>query len=214
LPWTVGDAFLSTVGDCRRGLSFLMRCSRPRGRRFISIGSARAWLRRATPRPPGRASEGAWMRVPLGPREARRCLGERAVGTRLVGRGGPASLYLGCAWSALGLRLSLAATRGRARRERNDISHLKGLDHFTDLVYGGDRNHQDPSMRSKAPAPPKAKTSRPSVVRASISFPAEVYGTLAQIAKQKKVSVAWVVRDAAEGYLAERWRSFRSGGVA
>jgi len=69
-------------------------------------------------------------------------------------------------------------------------------------------------MKSKTTALSKAKPSRPSVVRASISFPAEVYGTLAQMAKQKKVSVAWVVRDAAERYLAERWPLFRSGGVA
>lgn len=39
-------------------------------------------------------------------------------------------------------------------------------------------------------------------VRASISFPPSLYGTLAEIAKQKKVSLAWVVRDAAEKYVA------------
>jgi metal-responsive CopG/Arc/MetJ family transcriptional regulator len=35
-------------------------------------------------------------------------------------------------------------------------------------------------------------------VRASISFPSDLYETLDEIAKQKKVSLAWVVRDAAE----------------
>ena len=35
-------------------------------------------------------------------------------------------------------------------------------------------------------------------VRASISFPPDLYETLEDIAKQKKVSLAWVVRDAAE----------------
>jgi metal-responsive CopG/Arc/MetJ family transcriptional regulator len=38
-------------------------------------------------------------------------------------------------------------------------------------------------------------------IRASISFPAALYETLEVIAKQKKVSMAWVVRDAAERYV-------------
>ena len=40
-------------------------------------------------------------------------------------------------------------------------------------------------------------------VRASISFPPALYGTLEGLAKAKKVSLAWVVRDAAERYVAE-----------
>jgi metal-responsive CopG/Arc/MetJ family transcriptional regulator len=39
-------------------------------------------------------------------------------------------------------------------------------------------------------------------VRASISFPPALYETLEDIAKQKKVSLAWVVRDATERYVA------------
>jgi len=39
-------------------------------------------------------------------------------------------------------------------------------------------------------------------VRASISFPPDLYDALEQIAQQKKVSLAWVVRDAAEKYVA------------
>ena len=35
-------------------------------------------------------------------------------------------------------------------------------------------------------------------VRVSVSLPPEIYSTLQDIAKQKKVSVAWVIRDAAE----------------
>jgi hypothetical protein len=46
------------------------------------------------------------------------------------------------------------------------------------------------------------KSQRTSLVRASISFPPGLYGTLEKIAKQKKVSLAWVVRDAAERYVA------------
>jgi predicted DNA-binding protein len=41
-------------------------------------------------------------------------------------------------------------------------------------------------------------------VRASISFPPEVYETLETIAKEKKVSLAWVVREAAERYIADK----------
>ena len=39
------------------------------------------------------------------------------------------------------------------------------------------------------------------LVRASISFPPDLYQTLEDIARQKKVSLAWVVRDAAEKYV-------------
>ena len=48
------------------------------------------------------------------------------------------------------------------------------------------------------------KTKTASLVRASISFPPELYETLEEIANQKKVSLAWVVRDAAEKYVADR----------
>ena len=41
-------------------------------------------------------------------------------------------------------------------------------------------------------------------VRASISFPPHLYETLETIAKEKKVSLAWVVRDAAEMYVEHR----------
>jgi len=45
-------------------------------------------------------------------------------------------------------------------------------------------------------------------VRASVSFPPELYRTLEGIAKQKKVSLAWVVREAAEKYIADKWPLF------
>ncbi len=41
-------------------------------------------------------------------------------------------------------------------------------------------------------------------VRALISFPPDIYQTLEEIAAQKKVSLAWVVRDAEEQYIAEK----------
>ncbi len=49
-------------------------------------------------------------------------------------------------------------------------------------------------------------------VRATISFPPEIYETLEAIAKQKKVSLAWVVREAAEQYIGEKWPLFRKPG--
>jgi hypothetical protein len=45
-------------------------------------------------------------------------------------------------------------------------------------------------------------------VRASISFPAERYEVLEEIARQKKVSLAWVVREAVENYIADKWPLF------
>ena len=49
---------------------------------------------------------------------------------------------------------------------------------------------------------------KPRATRASATLPAELYVTLQEIAKQKKVSVAWVIRDAAEKYIAEQWPLF------
>ncbi len=44
--------------------------------------------------------------------------------------------------------------------------------------------------------------------RASISFPPKIYKTLDEIAKKKKVSLAWIVREAAEKYIADMWPLF------
>ena len=52
-------------------------------------------------------------------------------------------------------------------------------------------------------------TAQPAAVRATISFPAEIYQTLEAIARQKKVSLAWVVRDATERYVADQWPLFK-----
>lgn len=43
------------------------------------------------------------------------------------------------------------------------------------------------------------------VTRASVSFPTDVYAEVERIANAKKVSVAWVVREATERYVAEQW---------
>jgi metal-responsive CopG/Arc/MetJ family transcriptional regulator len=39
-------------------------------------------------------------------------------------------------------------------------------------------------------------------VRASVSFPSDLYESLEEIARNKKVSLAWVIREAAERYAA------------
>lgn len=44
--------------------------------------------------------------------------------------------------------------------------------------------------------------------RASVSFPVELYQTLEHLAKEKKVSVAWIVREAAEKYVADQYPLF------
>jgi metal-responsive CopG/Arc/MetJ family transcriptional regulator len=51
-----------------------------------------------------------------------------------------------------------------------------------------------------------------SSVRATISFPSDIYATLDEIAKQKKVSLAWVVREATEKYLADKWPLLKGQG--
>jgi predicted DNA-binding ribbon-helix-helix protein len=62
----------------------------------------------------------------------------------------------------------------------------------------------------------KAKSMKPgnsaSTVRATITFPTELHTTLEEIAKQRKVSLAWVVREATEQYLAEKWPLLRGQG--
>ncbi|MEO8206575.1 MAG: CopG family transcriptional regulator [Chthoniobacterales bacterium] len=54
--------------------------------------------------------------------------------------------------------------------------------------------------------PPKAL-----LVRASISFPSALYQNLETLAKRKKVSLAWVVREAAERYVAEEILNIQEG---
>lgn len=56
---------------------------------------------------------------------------------------------------------------------------------------------------SSPPRKPVDETSS-AVTRASVTFPTSLYQSLEEIARLKKVSVAWVVRDAAERYVAEQ----------
>lgn len=61
-------------------------------------------------------------------------------------------------------------------------------------------------MKARKASGEKAKLP---AIRATISFPPQVYETLEVIAKDKKVSLAWVVREAAENYIAEKWPLFQ-----
>jgi hypothetical protein len=56
-------------------------------------------------------------------------------------------------------------------------------------------------MKKKNGERRSVKAKNTSLIRASISFPPDLYKSLEGIAKEKKVSLAWVVRDAAEKYL-------------
>jgi len=67
-------------------------------------------------------------------------------------------------------------------------------------------------MKTKEGARRKEKVQSNAAVRASISFPPDVYEVLEGIAKEKKVSLAWVVREAAEQYLAQKWPLFKGQG--
>ena len=60
---------------------------------------------------------------------------------------------------------------------------------FTSMVYCGEHIEMKGNKEGKG-----MKTHSASAVRASISFPPDIYHTLEEIARQKKVSLAWVVR--------------------
>jgi len=59
-------------------------------------------------------------------------------------------------------------------------------------------------MKEKRSQGSRQKVQKKAAVRASITFPLALYSNLEEIAQEKKVSLAWVVRDASERYVAER----------
>ena len=67
-------------------------------------------------------------------------------------------------------------------------------------------------MKPKTGDGKKMKAQNAATVRASISFPPDVYETLESIAREKKVSLAWVVREAAEKYIADKWPLLKGQG--
>lgn len=67
-------------------------------------------------------------------------------------------------------------------------------------------------MVAKAKRSAKTKRGAGKSVRTSVTLPREVYDTLAQLAKSKRVTVAWVIRDAAEKYIGNEWPLFAEKG--
>jgi metal-responsive CopG/Arc/MetJ family transcriptional regulator len=65
------------------------------------------------------------------------------------------------------------------------------------------------ATKTKRAVSPKAETR---TLRASVSFPRDLYDTLERIDKERKVSLAWIVRDAAEKYVGDQWPLFDDRG--
>jgi hypothetical protein len=74
----------------------------------------------------------------------------------------------------------------------------------TTAVYGG-AHREGVTVAAKGK---EHKTDSNRMPRVSVSFPPELYKTLEQLARKKKVSTAWVVREAAEKYVADEWPLF------
>ena len=55
-------------------------------------------------------------------------------------------------------------------------------------------------MAKRSRRPVKSTTAR-----ASVSLPRELYDMLGRIAAEKKVSLAWVIREAVERYVSDQW---------
>jgi hypothetical protein len=66
--------------------------------------------------------------------------------------------------------------------------------------------YRQPQMTATAKHPLPAKGG----TRASVTFPSDLYSELERLAAEKKVSVAWVVRDAVEKYFEAQYPLFRS----
>jgi ribbon-helix-helix CopG family protein len=82
---------------------------------------------------------------------------------------------------------------------------------FTAMVNCGDILPGERVFHLTRGAKRKEKTvsEEDSSVRATISFPPDMYKTLEEIARQKKVSLAWVVREAADQYISDKWPLFK-----
>ena len=73
------------------------------------------------------------------------------------------------------------------------------------ILSGNRVYHVTTHMSRKGKSVPTKNAS----VRATISFPPDLHKTLEEIAQEKKVSLAWVVRDAAEQYVKRKWVAFK-----
>jgi hypothetical protein len=101
------------------------------------------------------------------------------------------------------------------QRGLRDLTHCGrgGCISFTVVVKFGEVVEGRTVKSAKAAAKRPKPEPDPSVsVRATISFPSDRYATLEEIAKQKKVSLAWVVREAVDKYITDKWPLFSHGG--
>jgi protoheme ferro-lyase len=64
-------------------------------------------------------------------------------------------------------------------------------------------------MRKKRLQEKSLEAQSKAVVCASISFPSDLYETLEVVARENKVSLAWVARSAAGKYVAYKWSLFK-----
>jgi len=67
-------------------------------------------------------------------------------------------------------------------------------------------------MKEKQSQERGLRANRNAPIRASISFPPDLYKTLEELAKQKKVSLAWIVREASERYVISEVDRAKEGG--
>jgi predicted DNA-binding protein len=58
-------------------------------------------------------------------------------------------------------------------------------------------------MATKTTAARNARARK--TVRTSVTLPRDLYETLGLLAKDKRVTVAWIIRDASERYVGEAW---------
>jgi len=98
-------------------------------------------------------------------------------------------------WASHGVWQAMAAMPERGRWICSGLMHRAGV---TWCILRFEDQHM--------PRPPTGTSTLKSAspLRASVTFPPDLYRTLEQIAKEKKVSLAWVVRDAAERYVADQ----------
>jgi hypothetical protein len=76
---------------------------------------------------------------------------------------------------------------------------------LTNVVNCGDTLHTSEWTVTRGANRKERTPVEGTTVRATISFPSEIYQTLEDMARQKKVSLAWIVREASEQYIADKW---------
>lgn len=102
-------------------------------------------------------------------------------------------------------RNTFGVHRRRLAALRNPCTPRLPQMHQCDVTWCNLRSSRGRGVTSKKPTLVSEGT------RASVTFPAGVYAELEKISEEKKVSVAWVVRDAVEMYVESRTTSGRRG---